>query len=75
MLYFIIWNITFTFRIYYNIQLLIVKILFILIASLKSEAISDCAQGECRTFEIVLIYVCLSVNNAVRCTLHVLSVI
>ena len=44
-----------------------------LIASPKGEAIRDCAQGECRTFEIVLICVCLSVNNAARCTLHLLS--
>ena len=43
-----------------------------IIESLISEAISDCAQGECRTFKSYL-SVCVSVNHAARCTLHVLS--
>uniref|UniRef100_M4BSX9 Uncharacterized protein n=1 Tax=Hyaloperonospora arabidopsidis (strain Emoy2) TaxID=559515 RepID=M4BSX9_HYAAE len=43
----------------------------IIIASPKGEAISNCAQGECRTFVIVLI--CLSVKTAAGCSLNVLS--
>ena len=52
-----------------------------LVASPKGEAISDSAQGECRTFQIVplsvcvCIPVCLSVNNAARCILHLLRTI
>ena len=47
---------------------------YVFIASLKGEAMSDCAQGECRTFQSHLpVYV--FVNKAARATLHVLNVI
>ena len=45
------------------------------VASPKTEALSDCARAECRNFEIVLICLYVCINNAVRCTLHILSTI
>ena len=57
-------------------QPLLPNIRYFLIANPKGEAIIDGAQGECRSSKSYLsVCVCLSVNNAVRCTLLVLNTI
>ena len=52
-------------------------ILTLFIASPKGEAISECAQGwlDAEPFSRTSMCVSVSVNNAVRCTLHLLNAI